>query len=174
MGICKRICLGAGMFFLLVGLSLPLWAFGNPPDREGTLQKAAPFRLKNLEGKEVRLEDYQGKVILLDFWASWCPPCKKEIPDLVKLYNRYQGKGFVVIGVASGDDPSAVRNFVKAKNVPYPIVLGDQTVFTAYQGIYFLPTAFLIDRKGYIRQKLIGPKDEKTLEQKITPLLEAL
>ena len=173
MGIRKGICLGAAICFLIAGFSPSLGAAGQRSAQKEALQKAPPFRLKGLEGKEVRLENYAGKVILLDFWATWCPPCQDEIPDLIDVYNQYRERGFVILGVASGDDPSAVRDFVKKKRVSYPILLGDETIFAAYRGVYFLPTAFLIDRKGYIRQKMVGPKDKETLEQKIGPLLEA-
>ena len=173
MGIRKGICLGM-LGCLLVAMSSPSSsAAGRQSAQKEAFQKAPPFRLKNLEGKDVRLEDYAGQVILLDFWASWCPPCRDEMPDLIKVYNQYRGKGFVILGVAAGDDPSAVREFVKKKGVPYPILFGDGTIFEAYRGIYFLPTAFLIDRQGRIREKLIGPKRPEALEQKILPLLEA-
>ena len=174
MGLRKGVCLGVLTCLLFGLLSRSLWAGGKPPAEQGAFQKAPSFHLKNLEGKEVRLEDYAGKVILLDFWASWCPPCRDEVPDLIRVYNEYQRKGFVILGVAAGDDPSAVREFVKKKGVPYPILFGDETIFEAYRGIYFLPTAFLIDRKGRVREKLVGPKEPEALERKILPLLEAL
>ena len=173
MGLRKAACVGIAVCLLAAVPFESLSAAGRPPAKTETFQKASSFRLRNLEGKEVRLEDYAGKVILIDFWASWCPPCQYEVPGLIKVYNQYRERGFVILGIASGDEPSAVRDFVKKRGVPYPILFGDRTVFEAYKGVYFLPTAFLIDRKGYIRERLVGPKDQKTLEQKILPLLEA-
>ena len=145
---------------------------GSPKIASG-LQKAPSFSLLDVEGKQVRLEDFGGKVILIDFWASWCPPCQDEIPDLMALYQDYRDKGFVILGIAVGDLPQDVKNFAKEKKMNYPVLLGNDSVARAYPGVYFLPTAFLIDRSGVIREKLIGPREKRELEQKIIPLLKA-
>jgi len=140
-----------------------------PPD----FKKAPSFRLRDLQGKEVVLEDYAGKVILVDFWASWCPPCIEEAPHLIKLYRQYRDKGFVILGIAVVDSPRAVKGFVQEMGVDYPILFGDESILESYKGVYFLPTAFLIDRSGFIRERLVGYKGEGTLEQKILSLLDA-
>lgn len=178
MGICRRglgFCLP--LFLLWAATVSPVWAGGRAPSAvsttKGTLRKAPSFELLNLQGETVRFEDYAGKVILLDFWASWCPPCQEEIPHFIEVYRQYQAKGFVILGVSVGDSRQSVERFVKQRGVNYPVLLGNEAILGAYPGIYFLPTAFLIDRKGMIREKLIGYVGKEELEGKILPLLEA-
>ena len=144
---------------------------GTPAPSSG-LKKAPTFTLRDLEGKPVRLEDYAGKVILLDFWATWCPPCREEVPHFIELSRQYREKGFVIVGVNVGDSEEAVRRFVQGTAINSPILFANDTILQAYPGIYFLPTSFLIGRNGTLREKLIGYKGKKNLEEKIIPLLE--
>ena len=169
-----KLFMASGLIFFLLGSSvLAAGRSSSAPSQAGkSLEKAPSFRLRDLEGKEVQLEDYAGRVILLDFWASWCPPCQEEIPGLIKVYREYREKGFVILGISVGEDPSATRGFAKKIGIPYPVLFGDRTVLEAYKGVYFLPTAFLIDRKGNIRERLVGAREAKELEAKILPLLE--
>ena len=156
--------------FLLCGvllLGIPPFGWGEPK-----LQKAPSFSLPDLDGKTVHLEDFSGKVIYLDFWGAWCPPCIEEVPHLVSLYNTYKEKGLVIVGISLGDSRRSLERFVKEKQVTYPVVLGDDKIVEDYRGIVFLPTAFLIDRKGFTRRKLFGYKEKEELEQLILPLLE--
>jgi len=135
-------------------------------------QKAPPFKLLDLEGKETQLKDHAGKVILLDFWATWCPPCLDEIPHFIELYEQHQKQGFVILGVAVGESRDRVAAFYEKMDMNYPVLLGDEAILEAYPGIYFLPTAFLIDRSGFIRERLIGYQAKEPLEQKVLLLLE--
>jgi len=108
-------------------------------------KKAADFALTNLEGKTVTLSDFKGKVIILDFWATHCPPCIQEIPDFVKLYNKYKDKGLVIIGVSlDRGDVEKVKRFCQNKGVNYPIVIGNYEVTKNYGGIISLPLSLLI------------------------------
>jgi thiol-disulfide isomerase/thioredoxin len=114
------------------------------------------FTLKTLEGREITLSGLKGKVILLDFWATWCAPCRESIPHLVQLHQTYQEKGFQVIGMnMDKGDIETVRRFVKSMDIPYPITVTPDDVSRSY-GVTGLPTAVLIDKTGRIRQKILG------------------
>lgn len=123
------------------------------------LQAAVPapdFTYPDLAGHPTALSSYRGKVVLLDFWATWCEPCQAEIPDLKKLYSDYRDKGFVVVGVAMDSmGREIVEPFVKANDVDYPILVSKGEPPSGYPIIGF-PTAFLIDRKGMVAQRYVG------------------
>ena len=124
---------------------------------------AYDFSLKSLDGKIIRLSDFKGKVVILDFWATWCPPCKAEIPSFVSLYNKLGKDGLVIIGAAV-DEPGRVAQFVKDNSVTYPVVLPDQTVTDAYGGIRGIPTTFVIDKRGKIVRSYTGYRPEMVFE----------
>lgn len=136
--------------------------------------KAAPaFELKDLDGKTVKLSDFKGKVVLLNFWATWCPPCREEIPDLIALQNKYRDKGLVVLGVSLDQKgPAPVKSFVGRMKINYPVVIGDEKTAMNYGGIQAIPTTFYIDRNGKIAGMQEGGADGKTFEQALQPLLE--
>lgn len=138
--------------------------------------KFAPvFELKDLEGKKVSLADFKGKVILLNFWATWCAPCKAEMPSLENLYRNLKGKGLVVIGVSVDNSEKTVHSFVKEKGITFPILLdkGKEVSFDDY-GVIGLPVTFLIDKKGVIVDKVFGERqwDSEEVKEKIKRLLE--
>jgi thiol-disulfide isomerase/thioredoxin len=120
----------------------------------------------------VRLSDFRGRVVLLDFWATWCGPCRMEVPHFKQLIEKYGNRGFVVLGV-SLDDTGAevVRPFVARQEIGYPVVIGDQYTANRYGGVNALPTTFLIDRQGHVVKKYIGYRDLETFEEDIKPLL---
>ena len=157
--------------FLCCG-ALFLQGAGRSQGGELRLQKAPPFSLSSPKGEKIELKDFSGKVVYLDFWGAWCPPCIEETPHLVSLYNTYKEKGFVVIGISLGDSEKSLLRFMEKMQILYPVVLGDDKIIQAYQGVVFLPTAFLIDRKGFIRRKLFGYREKEEIEQLILPLLE--
>ena len=134
---------------------------------------AAPsLQLQNLEGKSVRLSDFKGKVVVLNFWATWCSPCREEIPDLVSLQKEYAARGLVVLGVSMDEgDPARVASFAKKFGINYPLVMGDAKTAEAYGGIQVLPTTFIIDRKGNVVDGLQGATDRAGFEKKIKPVL---
>ena len=126
-----------------------------------TAQSTPPdFNLKDANGHAVRLSDYRGRVVLLNFWATWCGPCQIEIPWLVEFENKYRAEGFTVLGVSMDEDGwKAVKPFIAAKKVNYPVVLGDEEVNQLYGGIESLPTTLLIGRDGkaqFFHSGLIG------------------
>ncbi len=133
---------------------------------------APGWQLQSIEGKTVKLSDYKGKVVVLNFWATWCPPCREEIPDLVSLQKQYAAQGLVVLGVSMDQGgPAKVASFAKKYGVNYPVVMGDEKTSEAYGGIQVLPTTFIIDRKGNIVDGLQGGADRAGFEEKIKPVL---
>ena len=131
------------------------------------------FTLKDMNGAEVRLADYRGKVVLLNFWATWCGPCKVEIPEFVEAYTRYRDKGFVILGVLSEDDPSPedLRAFTTEFRMNYPVLREHAGLDAAFGPMWALPTSFIIDRHGSICTKHMGPVSREMLEREIRGLL---
>ena len=122
---------------------------------EGTAL-APNFTLKTLDGQEITLSQLRGKVVLLDFWATWCAPCRESIPHLVQLHKSYQQSGLEVVGMnVDRGDVDTVRRFVKSMDIPYPVVIASDELQRNY-GISGLPTTILIDKEGHIRQKFLG------------------
>jgi len=143
-----------------------------PPAAKSTHPKAPDFTLKDARGNLIRLSDYKGKVVILDFWATWCPPCRIEIPGYVKMYNKYKNDGLVIIGVSLDNDGwTPVKPFMKEYKIDYPIVLGDREIVGAYGGVSAIPTTFIINREGEIVEKKIGAKSTQYFEDLLTKLL---
>lgn len=136
-------------------------------------RKNAPkFALKDADGKIVKIEDYKGKVVLLNFWATWCGPCKIEIPWFVEFEQRYKDKGFAVLGVAMDEEGwEVVKPYVTDKKVNYRVVVGDDSTAQLYGGVDSLPTTFLIDREGKIAGVHIGLVSKGDYEKDILTLL---
>ncbi|MBN1999611.1 TlpA family protein disulfide reductase [candidate division KSB1 bacterium] len=139
----------------------------------GSVPKAYRFNLVTLDGKSVTLDDYQGKALILDIWDTWCPPCKKEIPDFIKLYSEYNSKGLEILGVAVGRDGiEAVRSFVKQNGVNYPNAIMTEDFLPGVGQIRGIPTTFVIDKNGGIYKKYIGFKEKSVFEQDIREILD--
>jgi peroxiredoxin len=126
---------------------------------------------KDIQGKPFALSDYKGKVILLDFWATWCPPCRKEIPGYIELYNAYKSRGLVVIGVSMDESPSDVKKFARQIKMNYPIVMGaGRDDLELDFGELPLPTSFVVSRDGRICAKHDGITPKEEIEREITAL----
>jgi len=140
------------------------------PDKE---RKNAPdFSLKDADGKTVRLSDYKGKVVLLDFWATWCGPCKIEIPWLKDFQRKYKDKGFAVIGISMDEEGwQVVKPFVSEAGINYRIVIGDDSTAQLYGGVDALPTAFVIDREGRIAAVHVGLTSKSEIQNGIEEIL---
>ena len=135
--------------------------------------KTAPSStLQDLKGNPVSLSDFQGKVVVLDFWATWCPPCVREIPHFIELYEQYKDQGFAMVGISlDHQGVSVVKSFVQKYRVNYPILMADGQVDKAYGGITYIPTTFVIDAAGNIRQKYVSYQDKAVFEADIKALL---
>ena len=137
--------------------------------------RAAParaFALKDLRGRTVRLSDYKGKVLLINFWATWCPPCLVEMPDLVKLQNEYESQGLQIVGITC--PPMAqkdVESIAQKLKINYPILLDTDDVSESYYVTSVLPTTIVVDRDGKIRGRILGILAPEEFDRSVKPLL---
>jgi thiol-disulfide isomerase/thioredoxin len=134
-------------------------------------QKAPEFTLPDFEGRPVSLSHYQGKVIVLDFWASWCAPCVAELPVFQDLHERYNGKGFEVVGVNLSDQNPDIGGFLKEKNIHYTNLVGNDSIEKLYGPITGYPTTFIIDRNGTIREHFVGGQPPSVIENAVKQYL---
>lgn len=134
---------------------------------------APDFSLPNLSGGELDLSTYRGKVVLLDFWATWCVPCREEIPHFVDLQNQYRDQGLQIIGVSMDDSPEPALVFYKTLKMNYPVVMGNAKIGELYGGVLGLPIAFVIGRDGRIYAKHVGATSIPVFEKAILPLLQS-
>ncbi len=144
------------------------------PPNAGKLQgqPAPDFSLASLDGKTLKLSDYKGKAVLLNFWATWCEPCKIEMPWFVQLQQQYGPQGLQVLGVAMDDtDPQDIKQFAQKMGVNYPIVVGKETVGDQYGGIPYLPSTFYINRDGKVVDRVFGLVSRSEIEDNIKKAL---
>jgi cytochrome c biogenesis protein CcmG, thiol:disulfide interchange protein DsbE len=170
----KRLAIGALAIIVLLGLYFFERSGRSRARRSTTAGRRAPdFSLPQLNGELLRLSTYRGKVVLLDFWATWCDPCRDEIPRFVNLENKYGPQGFEIIGISMDDSPDPVRDFYQRFHMNYPVVMGNAQIGELYGGVLGLPIAFLIARDGRIYAKHIGATDASVFEREIVGLLES-
>ena len=129
------------------------------------------FVLKDEHNEPVKMADYKGKVVLLNFWATWCGPCKVEIPAFVELYAQYKEKGLVIVGVSVDDSPEQLQAFMKEFKMNYPVLQMTPDIETAFGPFYGYPTSFFIARDGTICLKHLGPATKEQFEREIKALL---
>lgn len=135
-------------------------------------QVAPDFTLKDINGRTVRLSDYRGKAVVVNFWATWCPPCKTEMPWLVELENKYRAQGLEIIGVALDEaSKDEIAKFARDMRLNYSVVIGDDNTADAYGNVQMLPTTFYINRDGKIVSRVIGIIGEREIEDN---MIEAL
>ena len=147
-----------------------VWA-DNAPGSEGSLAPA--WKLQDLDGKTVSSDDFKGKVVILDFWATWCPPCRAEIPGLIDLQKAYGKQGLMVVGVSvdqGGTD--VIKPFVEKFGMNYPVLVADDKVQQAFGGFDAIPVTLVIDRQGRIVKRHLGLTEKDEFEAEIKPLLK--
>jgi thiol-disulfide isomerase/thioredoxin len=151
-------------YWIAPALQTQAMSGGDHPD-------APPISLTDIGGKKLDLADYKGKVVVLDFWATWCEPCRFEIPGLVEMQDKYASQGFSVIGIALDDESGSVVEFYKEFKMNYPVAVGNQRVGELYGGIFGLPTTFVIGRDGRIYAKHTGATTPAVIEDEVQQLL---
>jgi thiol-disulfide isomerase/thioredoxin len=133
---------------------------------------APDFALQSLDGKTVHLSDFRGKAVLLNFWATWCGPCKIEMPWFVELQKEYASEGLQIVGIAMDDaSPKEIADFAKEMGVNYPVLIGKEAVGDEYGGVQFLPESFYIDRNGKVLDKAFGLKGRGEIEDDIKKIV---
>ena len=164
----KSAALGALAVVLLLGAPPRLLADAPPPPA------AAPsWSLKDPEGRTVSSDQFKGKVVVLDFWATWCVPCRAEIPGYIELQRKYAAEGLAVVGVSVDQDGAEiVKRFMKAHGINYTVVLaGDSDITSAYGDVSSIPTTFIIDRDGRIRDRKVGMVPAADFEGRVLAVL---
>lgn len=170
----KNLAIGVAVILVAFGMSLLERHFRSSqlhlPSAERRL--APDFSLPDLNGGQLTLSSYRGKVVVLDFWATWCDSCREETPQFVELQKQYGGRGLQIIGVSMDDGPEPVRDFYHRFQMNYPVVMGSAKIGELYGGILGLPIAYVISRDGRIYAKHVGPTGVPTFEKEISILLQ--
>ena len=135
------------------------------------LNRAAPdFAVTDLDGKLIRLSNFNGKVVLLDFWATWCAPCLAEMPEFDRWQGKYGAQGLQVIGISMDDDAGSAQRVMRHLGIGYPIAMGNVRMAAQYGGVMGLPLTFLIDRNGVVRARFQGETDSAAIERRMKEL----
>lgn len=156
------------MIFMMAIFLVAGCAKGNAIEVGG---KAPDFTLKDINGKQVSLSEFKGKGVILDFFASWCPPCRQEVPDFVKLQDTYASKGFTVIGVSLVNLKES-KDFAQEMGINYPVLIDDGKVSNAYGPVRSIPTTYVIDKDGKVVKMYIGFRPKEVFENDIQELLK--
>jgi len=134
--------------------------------QDNEFPEAPHFVLEDLNGNEITLDDFKGKVLFLNFWATWCPPCREEIPGFVDIYEIYNDEGMEILGVSlDRRGKEVVRKFAEKYEINYPMAMGNNQLIKDYQPGQYIPTTIVIDRQGRIRDKHVGYLDKTLIEK---------
>ncbi len=161
-------------WFPTLAVAIALWpALALGAASEVKSSPAPAWKLKDVEGRTVSSEDFRGKVMVLDFWATWCPPCRAEIPGYVELQQKYGAEGLAVIGVSLDQEGAGVvKQFIASRKINYQIVMGDEQIADTFGGVEAIPTTFIIDRTGMIRFRKVGSMSAADFEAVLRPILK--
>ena len=155
---------------LIICLALPILVFA----QNNQTEKAPAIALKNTKGKTVKIEDFKGKVVLLNFWATWCVPCRAEIPELIKWQKEYQNQGLQIIGITyPPTNHIKVRSFVSRNKINYPILFGSKKTKAMFDSGETMPLTVVIDRDGNVKELIEGVIFAEEFDEKIKPLLKS-
>lgn len=146
---------------------------GNDNPQEQNLKKAPDFELKTPDGKLLKLSDYKGKIVIVDFWATWCPPCRRGIPDLIEIQKEFNDE-LIVIGISLDQENtiSQLQPFIENYNINYPVVLWNEKVVQDYGNISAIPTSFIINKDGKIVNKIVGLIPKQSFVEQINSILK--
>ena len=162
------------MMHTLLLTALLVAQFASTPTQVTSQRQTAPsFALKDIRGRTVRLSDYKGKVVLLNFWATWCVPCQAEMPELIKLQKEYRARGLQIIGVTFPPErASAVRRVARKFKLNYSVLYGTSEMAKAYDVGEVLPTTVVVDRDGNMRSRILGILDAQDFRERVALLLD--
>jgi peroxiredoxin len=167
----KRVLIYGVVALCLIGLYFAGRRQAQKPKPTASGNAAADFTLTDIDSKKLSLADYRGKVVLLDFWATWCTPCREEIPHFVEMQQKLGPQGFQVIGISMDDEAKPVKAFFQQYRINYPLAVGDDKLAQRYGGVLGLPVNFLIDRDGRIVKKYLGATDVSVFDKDVADLL---
>jgi len=157
---------------MLRPIFIVLLLIGVPAAAVAQAENVPKLTLRNLRHQRVRLDEFKGKVVLLNFWATWCPPCRAEMPDFVKWQRAYRGKGLQIIGITyPPTDLREVRRFTRSIRVNYPILLGTQKTKALFDSSDTMPVTIVVDREGKVIDRIEGMILAEEFEEKVRPLL---
>ena len=157
----------------LVLLGLIAYVWFRPPAWVSDENRAPPeIRAALLDGRQIRLEQLRGKVVVVNFWATWCPYCRHEMPDMERFYRDYRERGFEILALSQDDAPEPVRQFLAREGYHFPVAMAEAGQAAALGGVSRLPTSFIIDKQGRVRHKISGQVHYARLEGLVKPLLE--
>lgn len=157
---------------LTLGLLITSCSGGSGPQTATVGQPAPDFELQNLDGQSISLSNFKGKPMLINFWYTGCPPCRKEMPYLQQIYDERQGSELLVLAINVGESASAVNGFFQDNNLSFPVVLDTKAVVVRKYNIQFFPTTFFIDKDGIIQEKVIGAFPSKAaIEKRLSKIM---
>lgn len=157
---------------IVIILALPKSSSGSQPTGYAQIGSPMPdVALQDLDGNTVRISDYAGQPVLVNAWATWCPPCKAEMPDLQKYYDKHQSNGLVLLAINAGEGPSQVSQFIQQNGFTFPVLLDPAVQALSTLGITSFPTSILVGRDGVVKTMHVGMFTPQALEAEITPLL---